>query len=193
LHFKTETRDANGPFKVKVLAWIEQIAEGIKFVNHVSEKNTITIPGSASGVITVGSIENYINSPFSLSPYSSFGPTLVEDSLKWKPEISAPGGNIEVPAIELNKDSSIHSRPDLQGILSIQSGTSLAAAHVTGAIALALSRRAKMMVAHSKKAQISVSELRSMLHNCSQNGDKDNWHRGMGFGVLNVRHLLELV
>jgi subtilisin family serine protease len=94
---------------------------------------TISIPGTARRIITVGS---YITraqgggaTPGSLSNFSSVGPTRY--GLQ-KPEIAAPGQFICAPL------SSASNEPAFRPGYMLMAGTSMAAPHVTGAAALLL-------------------------------------------------------
>lgn len=100
---------------------------------------TITIPGTARRVITVGS---YVTRPRiltdasglgRLSSFSSSGPTRLGTR---KPDLSAPG---EVIVSARCANSAMPFGPDPQH--TALSGTSMAAAHVAGAAALVLSVR----------------------------------------------------
>jgi subtilisin family serine protease/V8-like Glu-specific endopeptidase len=109
-------------------AWIERDnAQSIRFINHVDENHTLSIPGTARTAITVGAVES-LGPPMRALPFSSAGPT--RDGRK-KPEIVAPGANIAGAAAGTTAD------------VAPMSGTSMAAAHVAGAVALVLSRAAK--------------------------------------------------
>jgi subtilisin family serine protease len=109
---------------------------------------TIDEPGNATGVITVGSFntkatwaslageQDYLSQfpPGALSSFSSQGPT--RDGRR-KPEISAPGAWI---GAALSRDAPWQSQwvtPD--GVHTMLLGTSMAAPHVAGAVALMLS------------------------------------------------------
>lgn len=78
---------------------------------------TLTIPSTASGVISVGA---YNSNNFSVADFSGRGYTRLTNQIK--PDIVAPGVNIATSA------------PG--NLTSIQSGTSMAAPFVTGALAL---------------------------------------------------------
>lgn len=121
-------------------AWIQR-GNGPRFLPPVvSARSTISIPGTGRRIITVGSYVTKGAGVGSLSDFSSRGPT--RDG-RTKPEISAPGE-------EITSASSGASGPDQYVAMS---GTSMAAPHVTGAVALMLQR--------TKSA--TVSQLRSRL------------------------------
>jgi len=111
----------------EIHAWIERGA-GVpsSFVNHVDEEMTLSIPGTAQSVITVGAVDAVI--PITVGYFSSYGPT--RDG-RLKPEVAAPGVSIDA------------ARGGTANDVRKEDGTSMAAPHVTGAIALLLSRTAK--------------------------------------------------
>jgi subtilisin family serine protease len=100
--------------------------------------------------------------------FSSYGPT--RDGQK-KPLVCAPG--VQVRAARGGTADDVLS----------DSGTSMAAPHVTGAIALLLSRIAK-----AGKA-LSGNQIASALRQKTQNYN-GHWDRGQGYGVIDVAALL---
>jgi subtilisin family serine protease len=102
--------------------------------------------------------------------FSSFGPTRDD---REKPDLCAPGVAIY----------GAH-RGSRDGIVAME-GTSMAAPHVTGAIALLLSK-AKI----SGAAVPAASQIRAVLTRTTRFKNA-YWDRGQGFGVLDVKALME--
>jgi endonuclease G len=150
-------------------AWIERDNESpTAFVNHDTEEMTISVPGTAEAVITVGAVEAAL--PVRVGGFSSFGPT--RDGRE-KPDLCAPGVAI-----------SGAYRGSGDGVIA-KCGTSQAAPHVAGAIALLLSQ-AKL----SGATVPTASQIRAVLTNTTRFKNA-YWDRGQGFGVLDVKGLLE--
>jgi subtilisin family serine protease len=89
---------------------------------------SITDPGNGEGVITVGSTHGNWPQTYGVSFFSSRGPT---GDGRLKPDIVAPGERIQstVPGTGTDK-----------GVWAPESGTSMAAPHVSGAAAMLLAR-----------------------------------------------------
>jgi endonuclease G len=154
-------------------AWIERTSSAsVQFLNHVNERYTLSIPGTADTVIAVAAVES--RRPFTVAPFSSYGPTRTGAS---KPEVAAPG--VAIVAARAGSDIDVMTL----------SGTSQAAPHVTGALALALSRVAKQKAIGIAASQLNVVQLRAMLTSTTQGRDAP-WSEGIGFGVIDVELFL---
>jgi subtilisin family serine protease len=106
--------------------------------------STITDPGNAAGAITVGSVHRYRPHTYGITFDSSKGPTL---DGRMKPDVVAPGERITSAAT-----GQLADRADVLQLAAGQtdsdvaryiedSGTSMAAAHVSGVIAALMSAR----------------------------------------------------
>jgi hypothetical protein len=108
--------------------------EGRAFVSMSSgtsegyREMSITDPGNANGVITVGATHRHQPHTYGVSYFSSRGPT---GDGRAKPDIVAPGEKITAPV------------PN--GGLKSLDGTSMAAPHVSGAAALILARHPELI------------------------------------------------
>jgi len=149
-------------------AWIRSFKIPLmQFTNHRDDSMTLTVPGTAHSVISVGAIEP--GEPLYVGDLSSFGPTRDQ---RRKPEVCAPGINI------------IAARHNSIGGIAAMSGTSMAAPHVAGAVALLLSRMQK-----SGRPQVNALQVREAL--CQRAwGNQNGWDRGKGHGVLDAEALL---
>ena len=151
-------------------AWVERDeSRPVSFTTYIHDSITISIPGTARSIITVASIAPVM--PIELSLESSFGPTRDE---RHKPDLSAPGSRI----IAADAGTEIGTREE--------SGSSMAAPHVTGAIALLLSNWEKH---RGGREQLNAVQVRAAMvqSTSTYNG---HWHEGMGYGVLDVESLL---
>jgi serine protease AprX len=89
---------------------------------------SITDPGNADGVITVGATHRLAPHTYGVSYFSSRGPT---GDGRTKPDLVAPGERIDSCS--------------LNGYYETMDGTSMAAPHVSGAAALLLARNTELM------------------------------------------------
>ena len=148
-------------------AWIERTAGApSRFLDHADESATLSIPGTAASVITVGATG--ASWPLQVGKFSSYGPT--RDGQR-KPLVCAPGVGVRAA-----RGGSI------DGAIS-KDGTSMAAPHVAGAIALLLSRAAKTA------RVLNAAQIAGALRQKTQNFN-GHWDRGQGWGVLDVATLL---
>jgi len=141
--------------------------------------NTGTDCGTAGGpgdrdVIGVGSTTINDN----LSSFSSVGPSL---NSTMKPDISAPGTTV----------MSADNRFD--NAYRIMSGTSMAAPHVAGAIALLLSRNPSLSYMHVKTLLQSYADRDLTFSDvrCGWISDGAFPNHHFGYGRLNIRRSLE--
>lgn len=169
-------------------AWIERAprdgtaAEQTRFAPASADPTrTITVPGTARRLITVGS---YATRPAdwnlgigALSAFSSHGPTRLGTP---KPDLTAPGETI---ASARNANSALPPRPDLAHTL--MAGTSMAAPHVCGAAALIMSARAT-----SGLPQLTGEQAGQLLRHTARQAPAagDGW----GAGKLDVARAAEL-
>jgi subtilisin family serine protease len=151
-----------------VHAWIARGGgTASEFEDFISQDVTLTIPATSQSVITVGAVE--ASAPVFLGDFSSRGPT--RDG-RDKPDVVAPG--VEVHAAK--GGSSNESRSD--------SGTSMAAPHVAGAVALVLSRAVEL-----KRPWPVANQIRSALTQKTKNYN-GQFDAGQGYGIVDVAALL---
>src|SRR6202012_2455899 len=120
--------------------------------------STITDPGNATTAITRGAVHRYRPHTYGITFNSSKGPTM---DGRAKPDLVAPGEGItsaaagqlaDVPPLQPNPSDP----PDLAGYVD-DSGTSMAAAHVSGAVAAFLSARTEYIGQPQMVNQLFVS------------------------------------
>jgi subtilisin family serine protease len=165
-----------------VHAWVERMENRkLCFLDHVQPTMTITIPGTSGNVLVVGAVQTaeYMQ----LDDQSSYGPTR-GGSRPEKPDIVAPGVRIRAALA----GRQVEADPVLAAGARGNSGTSFAAPHVTGAIALFLSAASK----NPGKPRYNARQVRQFLLN-SARYFKGIWHEGTGYGELDVDKLFTQV
>ena len=152
----------------EVHAWLERGgARPSEFVTHASEDMTLSVPGTAFSVIAVGAVD--ASKPIKVGPFSSYGPTRDRRN---KPDVVAPGVQVEA------------ARGGTFDDIRPESGTSMAAPHVTGAIALLLSKAAK-----SEQAVPTASQAGAVLRQVAANAT-GNFTNSQGYGLIDVSAFL---
>ena len=159
------------PKNEPVHAWVEWMPNrDVFFQDYINDEVTVTIPGTAKHVISVGAIE--VSDFMKSFERSSWGPS--RKGLE-KPEIVAPGVALYAAGAD---------RRDLRSVQH-ESGTSLAAPHVTGAIALALSARVKAGNLPHHSFRIRSALLDTARHRSG------NWNPETGYGELDAKAFFE--
>lgn len=159
----------------RVDLWIERDnRRAIKFEEGADKNMTLSVPGTANTVITVAACAPE-GPPIRLTSSSSYGPTRNGGE---KPEIAAPGHKI----VAARSNTSDHT----EGVA--KTGTSMAAPHVTGAIALAMS----MIEKRPNGRQLNAQQFRQLLIKHAMDSSR-NHHPGRGFGVLDVQAFLDSI
>lgn len=163
-----EIRSGNLLGVCEIHCWIER-SQGLatEFKTHADENMTLTIPGTARSVITVGVVDAC--RPLVVGDSSSYGPT--RNNEYKQPLVCAPGVKVNAARAGTSND------------VIVRDGTSMAAPHVTGAVALLLSKAAK-----SGKA-LGANQIAARLRQKAQNYNAC-WDRGRGYGVIDVSALL---
>jgi subtilisin family serine protease len=169
-----------------VSAWIQIPDPGkahVEFDADYVVPGTITVPGTATHIITVGAYnpsKGLFSGTYDLADFSSHGPTL---DGRHKPEICAPGVNITSAA----SDEAPHwfcCDCCLWGYSTLE-GTSQAAPHVTGTAALMLQRN----------PALTYDQVRQLLQSSGRSPDhltlpsNDDW----GYGMVDAKTACEAV
>ena len=127
---------------------------------------SITDPGNAEGVITVGSTHRMLPHNYGVSYFSSRGPT---GDGRTKPDLVAPGERIDSCA--------------LNDYFETMDGTSMAAPHVSGAAALLLSRHRELIGQPRRVKEIL----------CRTATDLGREPRFQGAGIVDVLRALQSI
>ncbi len=164
-----------GQTPVNFHAWIERDDDN-SFLNHSNQSKFVaadadsncTIGSISCGkkTIVVGSYDAAVTNR-DISPFSSSGPT--RDG-KQKPEISAPGQQIRAA-----NSTSVNGT-------TVMSGTSMAAPHITGVVAL-------LMQATGSASNLSIDSLREILlvtGRKSPQANNQSWNARYGTGRVDT-------
>ncbi len=127
---------------------------------------SITDPGNASRVLTVGSTHRFEPHTYGVSYFSSRGPT---GDGRIKPDLVAPGEKIEAPVPNARK--------------KCKDGTSMAAPHVSGAAALLMARHREFIGQPDRVKEVL----------CSNATDLGRERYFQGAGMLDVLRALQSV
>jgi subtilisin family serine protease len=127
---------------------------------------SITDPGNADGVITVGSTHRYWPHTYGVSFFSSRGPT---GDGRLKPDLVAPGERIRAPM------------PGNEW--GAESGTSMATPHVSGAAAMLMARYAELVG--------QPRRIKSIL--CNSATDLGRERNFQGHGMLDVLRAMQSI
>ena len=127
---------------------------------------SITDPGNAEGVITVGSTHRMMPHNYGVSYFSSRGPT---GDGRTKPDLVAPGERIESCSLE--------------AYVETMDGTSMAAPHVSGAAALLMSRHRELIG--------QPRRVKDIL--CASATDLGRERRFQGAGMVDVLRAIQSV
>lgn len=160
-------------YKTVVDAWVAAgIIPVVSNGNAGPECSTATSPADYANVISVGSL----NQQNGLSLASSKGPSGFSTGII-KPDITAPG--VLIKSSWFDADDSYWTT----------SGTSMAAPHVSGAIALLLSIQPTLTFDDVKSILFSTTDqtaLRASRYSCGNTSDSTWPNNQYGYGVLDV-------
>ncbi len=153
-----------------VHVWAERVRDRSVRFTQPDPEMTLSIPGTARSVVTVGACNSAF--PMQLLPISSLGTT--RDG-RFKPELCAPGAAIVAACANSNPDEQTE-----------KSGTSMAAPHVAGAVALAYSANEKAGVRRHANAVQIQQRLRLSTQNFSHVPNS-----GFGSGLLDAEKFFD--
>jgi hypothetical protein len=139
-----------------------QLADGSRFASYAA--SSITDPGNAERVITVGATHRFWPHTYGVSFFSSRGPT---GDGRIKPDILAPGERIESVIPE--------------GAIDAMDGTSMAAPHVSGAAAL--------LIARYEELRRQPDEIKRVL--CGTATDLGRERNFQGAGMVDVLRAMQ--
>jgi subtilisin family serine protease len=135
-------------------------------VSDEDKKTTLTIPGTARYIITVGNVDSNNYSDI----LSSLGPTRDDRN---QPIVAANGNNVTVAL------SGDYSRRQHSTLFVLPGGTSYSAPRVAGAIALCLSAREKR-TEDRNIPRITADDIQQWIINAYDS----TWQEDIGYGIL---------
>ena len=130
---------------------------------------SINDPGNAELAITVGSTHRDMPHTYGVSYFSSKGPT---GDGRAKPDLLAPGEKILSCAAGAMRDEAVNEMPDAKFDYLEQSGTSMAAPHVSGVVAAFLSVRREFIGQPEKVKDIFIKSATDL--------NRDRYFQGSG-------------
>ena len=144
---------------------------------RIGMDQSITDPGNADGAITVGSTHPEQPHTYGISYFSSRGPTA---DGRQKPDLVAPGEHIlsaaspgSIERLKV-KDPGLRTNPELNdgtaAFYRQESGTSMAAPHVSGAIAAFLSVRPEFIGQPERVKEILMTSATDLRRRCDFQG-----------------------
>ena len=137
--------------------------------------SSVTVPGTSPDIVTVGAyttreVENDPAQLDTLASFSSRGPTFLPAFTGIKPDISAPGKTIASARSYNSNAPLVDGHPEI----SLMQGTSMAAPHITGVIALMLEADPDLTPKKVKKI------LQESARHDAYTGQTPNHHWGYG-------------
>ena len=154
--------------------WVERDRSRAVTFRDQNNELTLSIPGTAQHVITVGACGSSL--PIKLTPSSSYGRTRDD---RPKPDICAPGTDIVAAAGASSSGLDV----------ATSTGTSMAAPHVAGAIALLFSHRHKKPGGQS---QLNARQILAGLINTAKTTAGSMLHdEGVGFGAMDAEEFFK--
>jgi len=173
--------------------------EGVTCVVAIGNdgRRNVPSPGSADSAITVGAINDrnsVIRDDDQLADYSNWGPRESDgDDDEWdelKPTVVASGSNINAPMwVSGSLPIPNQERPLADDDYHEQSGTSMATPHVSGVVALLLSKNPGLTPQQVKDTLINSSVLPDEIGSNGGDGDLPsgaNWNFKWGFGSVDA-------